>query len=191
MTAPSRSASPSLRIAVGIEKAGWKKSLPDAAKIGRLAARRAVKASLATSQPTNRGRARMLAKQDVLALSLVLSDDAGVRVLNRDYRGKDKATNVLSFAALDSGPLDSGRGVPHLPAGMPLYLGDVILALETLKTEAKAQGKSFKQHFTHLVVHGVLHLLGFDHERDRDARIMENLERNVLAGLGLPDPYLS
>jgi probable rRNA maturation factor len=173
---------PSLRISVGIEKTGWKKSLPDAARIARLAARRAVKASLATTQR----RARMLAEQDVLALSLVLADDEAVRALNRDYRGKDKPTNVLSFAALDSGTIP-----PHLPAGMPLHLGDVILALETLKAEARAQRKTFRQHFTHLVVHGVLHLLGFDHERDQDARVMENLERNVLAGLGLPDPYLS
>lgn len=173
---------PSLRISVGIEKAGWNRSLPEAAKIGRQAARRAVKAGLATTRP----RPRMLARQETLALSLVLADDASVQALNHSYRGKNKPTNVLSFAALDS-----GAAPHHLPAGMPLHLGDVILALETLKAEAREQGKSFKQHFTHLVVHGVLHLLGFDHERDQDARVMEELERNVLAGLGWPDPYLS
>lgn len=174
--------SPSIRIAVGIEKAGWKKALPEAARIGRQAARRTVKAGLATQL----GKVPILAGRDALELSLVLSGDAEVQVLNRDYRGKDKPTNVLSFAALDS------QSSPHtLPAETPCHLGDVVLALETLKSEAREQRKTLKQHYTHLVVHGVLHLLGFDHERARDARHMEGLERDVLAGLGWPDPYLS
>ncbi len=129
----------------------------------------------------------------------MLENDTGMRVLNRDYRGKDKPTNVLSFAALDDAPatpgdsaLESRGKAPKLPpADLPLYLGDVILALETLKKEAKDQGKSLRQHYVHLVVHGVLHLLGFDHERAKDAQAMEDLERVVLAGLGWPDPYLS
>jgi probable rRNA maturation factor len=178
---------PSLRIAVGIEKAGWNRALPEAAKIGRQVARRAVKAALATSH----ARIRQLAGRRVLELALVLADDAGVQVLNRTYRGKDKPTNVLSFASLDSGPLETAPRRHTLPAEMPLHLGDVVLALETLKTEARAQRKTFKQHYSHLVAHGVLHLLGFDHERDQDARRMEDLERDILAGLGWPDPYQS
>jgi probable rRNA maturation factor len=179
--------SPSIRIAVGFERAGWRKALPEAARIGRQAARRALKAGLGSAH----GKGATLKGQEVLELSLVLSDDAAIQVLNRDFRGKDKPTNVLSFAALDSLPLDSGRPAHTLPAGMPCHLGDVVLALETLKAEARVQRKSLKQHYSHLVVHGVLHLLGFDHERAKDARHMEDLERDVLAGLGWPDPYLS
>lgn len=190
--APSTRPAPSIRIAVGIEKSGWNRVLPDAVKIGRQAARRALKAALASGL----ARGPRLARQKTLQLSLVLENDAAVQALNRDFRGKDKPTNVLSFAALDGTPLEIGRGRAKLPPDTPIYpepvyLGDVILALETLKAEAKEQRKTLRQHYTHLVVHGVLHLLGFDHMRLTDARRMEDLERVVLAGLGWPDPYVS
>lgn len=178
--------SPSLRIAVVSEKAGWLKSLPDAPKVARLAARRALKAGLGAKS----ARRQQLVQQKALTLTLVLDNDAGVQALNRDFRGKNKPTNVLSFAALDA-PLETGSRAPKLPADQPIHLGDVVLALETLKTEAKSQGKSLRQHYVHLVVHGVLHLLGFDHERAQEATAMEELERRVLADLGWPDPYLS
>lgn len=177
---------PSIRIAVSAESAGWTRSLPDAAKLGRQAARRALKAGLASGEP----RPASLAGRKALHLSLVLGDDATLRILNRDYRGKDRPTNVLSFAALDGLPLDSKHLAHHFPAEAPIHLGDVILALGTLKREAREQRKSLKQHYVHLVVHGVLHLLGFDHMRGREARRMEALEREVLAGLGWPDPYV-
>lgn len=180
-------AHPSIRIAVGVEKSGWNRALPEAAKIGRQAARRAMKAGLASGF----ARGPQLAHRKALELSLVLESDAAVRNLNRDFRGKDMPTNVLSFAALDGAPLEIGHGRARLPADAPIYLGDVILALETLKSEAKAQRKTLRQHYTHLVVHGVLHLLGFDHMRVSDAKRMEDLERVVLAGLGWPDPYVS
>lgn len=105
------------------------------------------------------------------SISVVLADDATLRDLNRTFRGKDKSTNVLSF---------SGEGDE---------LGDVILAYETIKQEAKAQKKSFLRHTAHLVVHGCLHLLGYDHENARDAQKMEALETSILARLGYPDPY--
>lgn len=115
-------------------------------------------------------------------LSVVLSSDRLVRRLNRDYRGRDEATNVLSFAELD-GPPDAGAAGPHL-------LGDVILARETVVREAGEQGKDTADHLAHLVVHGVLHLLGHDHQDPRDAQVMEGLEREILQGLGIADPYL-
>lgn len=177
---------PGLRIAIEVARQGWTRSLPDAAKLGRQAARRALKAGLASGQP----RPASLAGRPSLQCALILSDDAPVRVLNRDYRGKDQPTNVLSFAALDGLPLDSKGLAHHFPTDAPIHLGDVILALGTLKREAREQHKSLKQHYVHLVVHGVLHLLGFDHMRARDALRMEALEREVLAGLGWPDPYL-
>ncbi|HZB91877.1 MAG TPA: rRNA maturation RNase YbeY [Stellaceae bacterium] len=112
-------------------------------------------------------------------LSLVLGDDALVHGLNRAWRGKDAPTNVLSF----------GAGEGPLPPGAPRLLGDVELAFETVAAEAAAQGKPLSCHLAHLVVHGVLHLLGFDHESAAEAERMEALETRILAGLGVPDPY--
>ena len=116
-----------------------------------------------------------------LEVSLLLTDDAQVRELNAEYRQQDKPTNVLSFAALDE---DS----PVPPDG-PILLGDVIVAYQTAEREAREEGKNFADHLSHLVVHGVLHLLGYDHIEDDEAEEMESLERSILAGLGIPDPY--
>jgi probable rRNA maturation factor len=111
-------------------------------------------------------------------LSLLLADDAAIRALNRDWRGKDQPTNVLSF------PADA----PPAP-GAPLLLGDVALAYETVAREAAEQGKPIVDHTRHLLVHGILHLLGHDHEGEEEAARMEGLERSILAGLGVADPY--
>ncbi|MFM9859864.1 rRNA maturation RNase YbeY [Pseudoxanthobacter sp. M-2] len=109
---------------------------------------------------------------------VAFADDGRVRELNRDFRGKDSATNVLSFPAPDG-----------LPGPGPRALGDVILARETVAAEAAAEGKTLENHVRHLVVHGFLHLLGYDHETDAEAERMERLETEVLASLGVPDPY--
>lgn len=109
-------------------------------------------------------------------ISIVLTDDAAVRVLNRQWRGVDKATNVLSFPT---------EGFP----GEPPLLGDIVLAYETIAREASAEGKPFAHHLAHLAVHGFLHLLGYDHQRSRDAEAMERLERRILRRLAIPDPY--
>ncbi|HVI26309.1 MAG TPA: rRNA maturation RNase YbeY [Xanthomonadaceae bacterium] len=105
------------------------------------------------------------------------------RALNRHYRGKDYATNVLSF------PADAAEGIV-LPQGvrMPL-LGDLVLCAPVIAREAKEQGKPLAAHYAHLTVHGTLHLLGWDHEDAREADCMEQLEREILAGLGIGDPY--
>tara|TARA_B100001939_G_scaffold340429_1_gene348505 strand:- start:1393 stop:1950 length:558 start_codon:yes stop_codon:yes gene_type:complete len=124
-----------------------------------------------------------------LELSVVLTDDAAIRVLNRDYRDKDKATNVLSFPGLDEAELKQFFGPePDLPE-YPLSLGDIILALETVEKEAISTGKTVADHFTHLVVHGFLHLLGYDHIDEKDAEVMEALEKRLLATFGIDDPY--
>lgn len=112
-------------------------------------------------------------------ISVVLADDPRVRALNREYRGQDKPTNVLSFPNMEAPPA----------AGGGRLLGDVVLARETLKREAQEQHKSLEDHLAHLVVHGVLHLLGYDHEEAAEAAEMEACERRILADLGIADPY--
>ncbi len=113
--------------------------------------------------------------------SVVLADDATVRRLNATYRAKDKPTNVLSF------PFEPPPALPQREAD--LYLGDIILAAETLMREAAELGIPPAHHLQHLVVHGLLHLLGFDHIEDGEAEEMEAVETQVLAGLGIADPY--
>ncbi|MCE9648172.1 MAG: rRNA maturation RNase YbeY [Parvibaculum sp.] len=119
-------------------------------------------------------------------LCVVLADDAFVRTLNKAYRGKDQATNVLSFP---TGDMPVAVGPEPLTGMGPRLLGDVVLACETIAREAAEQGKSFPHHLSHLVVHGVLHLLGQDHEEDVEAEEMEALERDILEDLDIADPY--
>ncbi len=105
-------------------------------------------------------------------LSLVLCDDAFIRDLNQRWRGKDKATNVLSFPAAD-----------------PAMLGDIVVAYETCVREAEDEGRPLADHLSHMIVHGVFHLVGFDHEDDADAEEMEQREAQALARLGIASPY--
>lgn len=111
-------------------------------------------------------------------LAVVLTDDSAIRVLNCDWRGIDAATNVLSFPARNSDSLRSGA-----------HLGDIVLAFETIAREARDEDKPLAHHLSHLVVHGFLHLLGYDHERDDDAELMERTERRILRQLAIPNPY--
>lgn len=145
---------PRLEVEVIVLDAGWQKVLPGVERLVRRAARAAAA----------RGR----------SLNVALSDDKGVRILNKRDRRKDKPTNVLSY-----------------PSGERAFLGDIVLARQTVWREARAQKKTAADHVTHLVVHGVLHLLGHDHETgDEDAERMEALERRILAKLGIADPYV-
>ncbi len=115
-------------------------------------------------------------------LAVMLTDDAGIRTLNSNWRGIDKPTNVLSFPALQpTGP--SG------PDDAPRMLGDIAIAYETTRKEADDEQKPFDHHLSHLAVHGFLHLIGYDHEKDDDAEAMETLEQEILAQLGIPNPY--
>ena len=114
-------------------------------------------------------------------LAIRIVDEKEGRALNRHYRGKDSATNVLSFPA-------------ELPEGLPKgvkfpLLGDLVICAPVVAREAREQGKPLAAHYAHLTVHGTLHLLGWDHEDDKEAEAMEQLERQILATLGLPDPY--
>ena len=118
-------------------------------------------------------------RPQAVELSVRVVDEQEIRELNKRYRQQDKATNVLSFPA--SLPVD-------LP-GVPVLLGDLVISASVVSREAAEQGKPLQAHFAHMVVHGTLHLLGCDHQGDAQAAEMEDRERQILAGLGYPDPY--
>ena len=152
-------------IEVEIEDVAWAEALPDAAALAERA-----------------GAAALVAVGDAPTgeIVILLGDDSAVRALNARFRGKDQATNVLAFpSAALLGP------APDRP------LGDLALAFGVCVAEARDQGKPLAHHLQHLVIHGVLHLLGHDHEIDSEAEAMEALERLILQGLGVPDPYRS
>jgi probable rRNA maturation factor len=161
-----RAAGPApIAIDIIVEAGDW----PDEAGLSRLA-HRAVEAIVGEIGGTPGASSE---------LSLVFTDDAHIRTLNSEWRGKDKPTNVLSFPAF-----------PTRPGGaLPPMLGDVVLGAETVAAEAAGEGKPLADHITHLIVHGVLHLIGYDHETDAQAEDMEQAERRILAGLAIPDPY--
>ncbi|WP_366654023.1 rRNA maturation RNase YbeY [Fodinicurvata sp. EGI_FJ10296] len=117
-----------------------------------------------------------------VCLGLTFTDDEAVRTLNRDYRDRDNATNVLSFA------LQDGEPIPQ-PDGVPVELGDLVLAYDTILQEADLQGCPVRHHLLHLIAHGVLHLLGYDHLTDTEAEEMERIEIDVLARFSIPNPY--
>jgi probable rRNA maturation factor len=115
-------------------------------------------------------------------LAVMLTDDGGIRTLNKNWRGIDKPTNVLSFPALQPTGERGSQDAPRM-------LGDIAIAYETTRREADDEQKRFDHHLSHLAIHGFLHLIGYDHEKDQDAETMETLEREILAQLDIPDPY--
>ena len=159
------SASPRLHVDFRVLDPAWRQDLPDAATLCRRAARAAFR--------------RAAESPSAAEVAVVLSDDASVRGLNRRFRGIDRTTNVLAF------PAGNGRARPR----QPRLLGDVVLARGRVTREAARQGKDLAAHVSHLVVHGVLHLLGHDHQGEPEAKMMEGLEVAVLAALGVANPY--
>lgn len=151
-------------IDIEVEDERWLDALPDAQDVVELGVSAALKA------------AKFAEQADIVVL---LCDDTEMKNLNKEYRQKDAPTNVLSFPAPKSMRVK----------GMLAHLGDMALGLETCVKEAKDQGKSLKNHVLHLSIHGALHLLGYDHLTDEEAAVMETLERDVLKGLGVADPY--
>ncbi len=160
-------------VAVTIAAPAWQAVVDDPEQL----CGQAIRATLGRAAPT-----AWLAAAEV---SLLLCDDATLRRLNARYRQQDRATNVLSFPAQ---ALDPDR-TPPAPGPGPVLLGDIALAAETVAAEAAAEGKRPADHLRHLVVHGCLHLLGYDHQDAAGALRMEELERVILAGLGIADPY--
>lgn len=160
-------------ISVDVAADGWRTGVVGDASVQAIAAAQAALASAGPSSPVE--------------VSVRLTGDSEIRTLNNTYRGRDAATNVLSFALSD----DDARPEIETPLmdGVPRLLGDVVVAFETCASEAEDQSKPLADHLHHMVVHGILHLLGYDHEIEDDAVVMETLERNILADLGVPDPY--
>ena len=168
-TARRKSRTESVKLEVIVRSALWQKRRTAKAVIKKAIS---AAAKAASTQPAE--------------LAIVLSNDSGIQALNRDWRGKDQPTNVLSFPAA---PVQSARkrsGKSPVPSP---YIGDIVIAYQTTAREAVAEGKPFDHHLAHLAVHGFLHLLGYDHETDRDAEKMERLERRILGRLAIPDPY--
>jgi probable rRNA maturation factor len=155
-------------IAVAVVCPAWTEAVPKVEEFCRRAAAAALKEA---ARPPRRSP----------EISLVLGDDDLLRRLNRQYRGRDEPTNVLSFATGEDGAAGRDEG--------PRLLGDVIVAYQTTVLEAARDDKTTDQHLAHLVVHGVLHLLGYDHRGEAEAEAMEDLERTILDHLGIPDPY--
>jgi len=153
--------SPPLEVAVIRNVEGWPDHFDTLAE-------QAVLAALAGAKARLKGASE---------ISVLLTDDEEQRGLNGQWRGKDSATNVLSFPQIE--PFGPVMGI----------LGDITLARETLEREAADLGKSLDDHFTHLMVHGFLHILGYDHIEEEEALLMEELETHILAGLGIDDPY--
>ena len=125
---------------------------------------------------------REIGRTGAVQVSIRVVDEDESQALNREFRGRDKPTNVLSFPS----ELDT---LPGLPAEHNAHLGDLVLCAPVVRQEALAQGKPERSHWLHLVLHGFLHLNGYDHETDEEAEIMEALETRLLAAAGLPDPY--
>lgn len=169
---PAKSKTPGLEVEVRIAHPDWRRAIRAPAAL----CRRAAEAALAGGSSQGRGPR---------TVAFLLTGDTEIRRLNRQYRGKNKPTNVLSFPMTP----EHGPAAPETSRAAPLHLGDVALALETVRREAKEQGKTVRSHMSHLAVHGVLHLIGHDHQDDAEAEAMEALERRILAGLGIADPY--
>ena len=177
---------PGLEIDILIEGGDWRVSIPTAQDIASTSATAALRdvTGMALAGSATDGAS-------TIELSILLTDDAAIAELNSRWRGKTGPTNVLSF------PAETDDGTPAVPpvtstaasTGAPVLLGDVAVALETLLSEAQDAGIAPENHLHHLIVHGVLHLCGHDHENDTDADRMERLEIGILQTLGVSDPY--
>lgn len=162
-----------LSINIAVADARWKNAFPRLPAKIRKAARAAF---LKAKKPA------ALRRYGRFEVNILLTGDAALKKLNRDYRGKNKPTNVLSFP-------QSSPALPATKKTKTAPLGDVALALQTIRRESKDQKKSLESHAIHLVAHGILHLLGYDHMRKKDAKAMEKMECDILKALGYPDPY--
>jgi probable rRNA maturation factor len=163
----ARIADTALRLALEIEDPRWLPALPNAAEL----IEQAIGLALAD---VKRG-------SQTIEVGVRLVDDGTIQALNRDWRGRDKPTNVLSFPLGDPGPVTD--------PDFPWLIGDIVMSFDTVLAESVRDGKLLDHHVVHLAIHATLHLIGHDHEDEAEATLMEAAEVNLLAGLGIPDPY--
>lgn len=163
---------------LNFEENGWTEALPDVEKLSETV----VRAAFAHTEKHH--DLSFLDLNKPVIIGLTLSNDASVHTLNKEFRGIDKPTNVLSFANIDDPDFKTDCRIFE-----EIELGDIIIALETMQHEAKEKGISLKDHYCHLLTHGILHLLGFDHQNDEEAEYMENFEINILQQLNISNPY--
>jgi probable rRNA maturation factor len=156
-----------LRLALEIEDARWNTALPHAGEL----IEKAVSLALADIEANGR----------VIEVGVRLVDDGTIQALNRDWRGRDKPTNVLSFPMGDPGPVTD--------PDFPWLIGDIVMSYDTVTAEAIRDSKPLEHHVVHLAIHATLHLIGHDHEEEVEAEAMESAEIRLLAGLGIADPY--
>jgi probable rRNA maturation factor len=156
-----------LRLALEIEDARWNTALPNAGAL----IEKAVSLALADIEANGR----------VIEVGVRLVDDGTIQALNRDWRGRDKPTNVLSFPLGDPGPVTD--------PDFPWLIGDIVMSYDTVTAEAIRDSKPLEHHVVHLAIHATLHLIGHDHEDEAEAEAMEAAEIRLLAGLGIADPY--
>ena len=128
-------------------------------------------------------------KTNALELSISLVSDAQIKKINNQFRGKNKATDVLSFAFFDENLIRQNGLKNTIKNSRQIFLGDIVLAFETINKEAKTSQKDFYEHLTHLLLHSILHLVGHDHEKEEDAKKMEKIEISILKKLGIKNPY--
>ncbi len=209
----TKSKLPPLAVTFIFESPQWKKSAPDIRKWGKLALQTALKEEgTASSHTPHEGEAAGAESQTIrfrnsallpaecakFSISVVLADDAFLQQYNQQYRGKNKPTNILSFASEPSRHCEEAKLTKQSSLDrvanarddeLDHYLGDLMLAFETIEREAAEQQKSLQAHITHLLVHGLLHVLGYDHEADDEAEMMENKEISILSLLAIENPY--
>lgn len=174
MTAPKNKTEDKINyeIDVDISEPEWKDSFLDVEKLSEKAIIYVLRLATLPKYLQNRD----------LEASVVLANDDLIQILNREYRNMDKPTNVLSFAGMDS-------DMP-VPDEGPYPLGDIILSYQTIDREAREQGKFFRDHFLHMIVHGTLHLVGYDHQTEDEANIMETMEIRILEKMSIQNPYM-
>jgi len=169
MTAMENNLSPSIIIDIALQDPAWEET-PDIENLIRTAVETALRLAVIPQKFLGQN----------LEISVVLANDELSHILNKEYRGKDKPTNILTFANYDS---------DEQPDGDSISLGDIILSHETIQKEAKDEDKFARDHMLHLAVHGTLHLLGYTHDEEHEANIMESLEIRILEKLGSQNPY--
>lgn len=167
-----------LKVNLDVAAAKWKKAFP----------RMQSKIEQAASCAFLNAKKPVAFKRRSFEIGVILTDDTNIKTLNKNYRGKNKPTNVLSFPQLN---LQNFRrtSLDIFPVSSEIPLGDILLAFQTIQRECLEQGKSLEDHVIHLITHGTLHLLGYDHMRQAEAKAMEKLECDILESLGYPDPY--